>query len=147
MYFSEAIPNAIDSAIKGDFKEDDGSYSDKVGKFIGGLNPIGDVRDITANGKKLIQGDGKATIPLIASIIGGVPGAGDIAKPIIKEAGEELTEKGFKEIGGEASEKLAKAEAGKLVKLKPNELLNATMKLPETGIPSNDMAKALPTAT
>ena len=59
--FSEAIPNAIDSAIKGDFKEDDGSYSDKVGKFIGGLNPVGDVRDIIANGKKLIQGDGKAT--------------------------------------------------------------------------------------
>ena len=93
MYFPEAIPNAIDSAIKGDFKKDDGSYSDKVGKFIGGLNPIGDVRDIIANGKKLIQGDGKATIPLIASIIGGVPGAGDIARPIIKEVGEELTAK------------------------------------------------------
>lgn len=72
MYFPEAIPNAIDSAIKGDFKEDDGSYSE-VGKFIGGLNLIGDVRDIVANGKKVIGGDGKAIIPLIASIIGGAP--------------------------------------------------------------------------
>ncbi len=46
MYFPEAIPNAIDLAIKGDFKEDDGSYSDKVGKIIGGLSPVGDARDI-----------------------------------------------------------------------------------------------------
>ncbi len=46
MYFPEAIQNAIDSAIKGDFKEDDGSYSDKVGKIIGGLSPVGDARDI-----------------------------------------------------------------------------------------------------
>ncbi len=66
MYFPEAIPNAIDSAIKGDFKEDDGSYSDKVGKIIGGLNPVGDVRDIVTNGKKVIGGDGKATIRLIS---------------------------------------------------------------------------------
>ncbi len=116
MYFPEAIPNAIDSAIKGDFKEDDGSYSDKFGKFIGGLNPMGDVRDIIANGKKVIGGDGKATIPLIASIIGGVPGAGDIAKPIIKEVGEELTKKAIKETGGETVEKVVKEEVPQTIK-------------------------------
>ena len=116
MYFPEAIPNAIDSAIKGDFKDDDGSYSDRVGKIIGGLNPAGDVRDIVANGKKVIQGDGKATIPLIASIVGGVPGAGDVAKPIIKEVGKELTEKAIKEVGGETVEKLAKEEVEQTIK-------------------------------
>lgn len=116
MYFPEAIPNAIDSAVKGDFKADDGSYSDKVGKIIGGLNPAGDVRDITANGKKVIEGDGKATIPLIASIVGGIPGAGDVAKPIIKEVGEELTEKAIKETSGETVEKIVKEEATQLIK-------------------------------
>jgi len=116
MYFPEAIPNAIDSAIKGDFKDDDGSYSDKVGKFIGGLNPIGDVRDIVANGKKVIGGDGKATIPLIASIVGGVPGDGDIAKPIIKEVGEELTERVLREGGDELLEKTTKEGTEKLAK-------------------------------
>lgn len=80
------------------------------------MNPAGDLRDITANGKKVIQGDGKATIPLIASVIGGVPGVGNVAKPIIKEVGEELTEKTVKELGGEATEKLAKAEAERIAK-------------------------------
>jgi hypothetical protein len=46
LLFFEPIPNAINSVIKGDFKEDDGSYSDKVGKIIGGLSPVGDARDI-----------------------------------------------------------------------------------------------------
>ena len=45
MYFPESIPNAIDSAVIGDFKDYDGSYSDRVGKIVGGLNPAGDVRD------------------------------------------------------------------------------------------------------
>ncbi len=50
LLFFEPIPNAINSAIKGDFKEDDGSsYSDKVGKIIGGLSPVGDARDISGN--------------------------------------------------------------------------------------------------
>lgn len=80
------------------------------------MNPAGDVRDIIANGRKVIQGDGKATIPLIASIVGGVPGAGDIAKPIIKKVGEELTEKGFKELGGETVEKFVKEEAPQVIK-------------------------------
>ncbi len=77
---------------------------------------MGDVRDIIANGKKVIGGDGKATIPLIASIIGGVPGAGDIAKPIIKEVGEELTKKAIKETGGETVEKVVKEEVPQTIK-------------------------------
>ncbi len=90
--------------------------SDKVGKFVGGLNPAGDVRDIVANGKKVIQGDGKATIPLIASVVGGVPGFGDVAKPIIKEVGEELTERVLREGGDELLEKTTKEAAEKLAK-------------------------------
>jgi len=80
------------------------------------LNPIGDVRDIVANGKKVIGGDGKATIPLIASVVGAIPGGGDVAKPIIKEVGEELTEKAVKEVGGETVEKVAKEEVPPVVK-------------------------------
>lgn len=38
MYFPEGIPNAIDSAMRGDFKDGDSSYSDKVGRITGGLN-------------------------------------------------------------------------------------------------------------
>ncbi len=102
------ISNAIDSAIKGDFKEDDGTYSDQVGKFIGGLNPAADVRDIVANGKKLIEGKPGAAIPLIASVIGAIPGGGDIAKPIIKKLGKEVLEKSAKEIETKVAEKLIK---------------------------------------
>ena len=80
------------------------------------------MRDIVANGKKVIQGDGKATIPLIASIVGGVPGAGDVAKPIVKEVGEELTEKAVKEVGTEATKKLAKEEAEGLTKFEFREV-------------------------
>ena len=50
-----------------------------------------------------------------ATIIGAVPVGGDVAKPIIKEVGEELTEKGFKEVGGELLEKTAKESGEKLV--------------------------------
>ena len=74
------------------------------------------MRDITANAKKVIEGDGKATIPLIASIIGGVPGAGDVAKPIIKEIGEELTEKAIKETGGKTIEKVVKEEVPQTIR-------------------------------
>lgn len=71
--------------------------------------------EIFANGRKVIQSDGKATISLIASIVGAVlGGGGDIAKPIIKEVGEELTEKGFKEVGGETVERTAKESAERL---------------------------------
>jgi len=115
MYFPEAIPNAIDSAIKGDFKDDDGSYSDKVGKIIGGLNPAGDVRDIIADGKRVWDGEKGGWIKLGATIVGAVPVGGDVAKPIIKEVGEELTEKAFKEVSGEFLEKTAKESGEKLV--------------------------------
>lgn len=110
MYFPEAIPNAVDSAIKGDFKDDDGSYSDQVGKIIGGLNPAGDVRDITANAKRVIDGEKGSGIKLGAAIIGAIPGGGDVAKPIIKEVAEEITEKTVKEVSTETAEKVVKEE-------------------------------------
>lgn len=122
MYFPEALPNAIDSAVKGDFKADDGSYSDKVGKIVGGLNPVGDVRDIVANAKNVIDGKPGSGVSLGASIIGAIPGGGDAAKPIIKEIAEELGEKTVKEIGTEGTEKLAKEEAEKLTKFEFNEV-------------------------
>jgi len=66
-YFPEVIPNAIDSTVKGDFKNDDGSYSDRVGKIIGGLNPAGDVRDIIADGKRVWDGEKGSWIKLGAT--------------------------------------------------------------------------------
>ncbi len=102
------ISNAIDSAVKGDFKEDDGTYSDQVGKFVGGLNPAADVRDIIANGKGVIEGKNGAYIKLGASIVGALPIAGDIAKPIIKKLGREILEKSAKEIETKVAEKLIK---------------------------------------
>jgi hypothetical protein len=123
MYAPEAIPNAIDSAVKGDFKDDDGSYSDKVGKMIGGLNPIGDVRDIIANGKGVIDSKKGAGIGLGASIIGAAPIVGDGAKifikaekEAIKEGLESLVKQESKELGKEGLEKLAKEESEKLAK-------------------------------
>ncbi len=74
------------------------------------------MRDIVADGKRVWDGEKGSWIKLGASIIGAVPVGGDVAKPIIKEVGEELTEKGFKEIGGETVEKLGKEEAEKLAK-------------------------------
>ncbi len=53
-YSPEAIPNAIDLAIKGDFKDDDGSYSDTFSKFINGLNPLGDARDVALTANELL---------------------------------------------------------------------------------------------
>lgn len=120
MYFPEAIPNTIDSAIKGDFKDDDGSYSDTVGKIIGGLNPAGDVRDIIANGKNLIDGKEGAGIGLGAAIIGAIPLIGDggkifykTEKKAITEAIEKFVKQGIEK---ETAEKLAKEEVGKLTK-------------------------------
>lgn len=84
MYFPEAIPNAIDSAIRGDFKDDDGSYSDRVGKITGGLNPLGDARDIVADGKRVADGEKGSWIKLGATVIGAVPIVGDGAKALIK---------------------------------------------------------------
>ena len=120
MYFPEGIPNAIDSAIKGDFKDDDGSYSDKVGKIIGGLNPVGDIRDIIANGKGVFEGKNGAWIGLGASIIGAVPIIGDGGKIVMKAEKEAIAEVAEKLIKGgvekEAAEKLAKEEVGRLTK-------------------------------
>lgn len=120
MYSPEAIPNAVDSAIKGDFKEDDGSYSDKVGKIIGGLNPAGDVRDIIANGKNVIDGKKGAGVALGASIVGAIPLIGDGGKIIYKAEKEVITEtieKFVKQgVEKETAEKLAKEEVGKLTK-------------------------------
>ena len=107
-YFPEAIPNAIDSAIRGEFKDDDGSYSDTFGKIAGGLIPAADVRDIVADGKRVIEGENGAYIKLGASIVGAIPIAGDIAKPIIKRLGREILEKSAMEIETKVTEKLIK---------------------------------------
>lgn len=107
-YFPEAIPNAIDSAIRGNFKDDDGSYSDTFGKIVGSLIPAADVRDIIADGNRIIKGEDGSYIKLGASIIGAIPIAGDIAKPIIKKLGKEILEKSAKEIETKVAEKLIK---------------------------------------
>ncbi len=120
MYFPEAIPNAIDSAVKGDFKDDDGSYSDRVGKIIGGLNPAGDVRDIIANGKGVVEGKPGAWIGLGAAVVGIIPIIGDGGKIVLKsekkviaETVEKLVRSGVEK---EAAEKIVKEEVEKLVK-------------------------------
>ena len=114
MYFPEGIPNAIDSAIKGDFKDDDGSYSDTFGKTLGGLIPAADARDVIADGKRVIDGEDGAYIKLGASIVGAIPIAGDVGKPIIKKLGKEVlegTEKRVeKEVLEKSAEKIAKEE-------------------------------------
>jgi hypothetical protein len=92
MYAPEGLPNAIDSAVKDNFKDDDGSYSDKVGKMIGGLNPIGDIRDIIANGKDVIDGKKGAVVGLGEAIIGTAPIVGDGAKILIKAEKEVIQE-------------------------------------------------------
>jgi hypothetical protein len=115
MYAPEGLPNAIDSAVKGDFKDDDGSYSDKVGKYVGSLNPVGDVRDVVANAKNVLQGKKGAVVGLGAAIIGVAPIVGDGAKILIKaekeviqEGLESLVKQESKELGKEGLEKLAK---------------------------------------
>jgi len=120
MYFPEAIPNAIDSAIKGDFKDDDGSYSDRVGKIIGGLNPAGDARDIVADGKRVADGEKGGWIKLGATVIGAVPIVGDAGKALIKTE-EKAIIKGLektaeKEIVEETVEKVVKEEVEQTVK-------------------------------
>lgn len=101
MYFPEAIPNAIDSAVKGDFKDDDGSYSDRVGKDVGGLLPPADGRDVVANIKNVYGGKPGAKVALGAAIIGAIPLVGDGAKILIK---------GNKEVIEEVVEGLVKTE-------------------------------------
>ncbi len=120
LLFFKAIPNAIDSAVKGDFKDDDGSYSDRVGKIIGGLNPAGDVRDIIANGKGVVEGKPGAWIGLGAAVVGIIPIIGDGGKIVLKsekkviaETVEKLVRSGVEK---EAAEKIAKEEVEKLVK-------------------------------
>lgn len=123
MYFPEAIPNAIDSAVKGDFKDDDGSYSDKVGKIIGGLNPAGDVRDIVADGKRVADGEKGGWIKLGATILGAVPIVGDAGKALIKteekaiiKALEKSAEKEIVEVGEKVVEKEGATIAEKEIK-------------------------------
>ena len=160
MYFPEAIPNAIDSAIRGEFKDDDGSYSDTFGKIAGGLIPAADVRDIVADGKRVIEGENGAYIKLGASIVGAIPIAGDIAKPIIKKLGKEILEKSAKEIEKEVVEKLvkegiekevaekvAKEEVPKLIKIE-KELIDNREQFRQTfgEIRYNEYAKEIETA-
>lgn len=118
--FPEVSPNAIDSTIKVSFK-DDGSYSDRVGKIIGGLNPIGDVRDVVADGKRVADGEKGSWIKLSATVIGAVPVVGDGTKAIIKgeekaivKGLEEGVEKEAVEIGEKETAKIVKEEAEKL---------------------------------
>jgi hypothetical protein len=110
MYFPDPanISNAIDSAIKGEFKDDDGTYSDTFGKFVGGLNPVADVRDIIADGKRVLDGEQGGWIKLTASIIGAIPLGGDLLKPILKKVGKEVFIKTEKELVTEVAEKLVK---------------------------------------
>ncbi len=118
MYFPEGIPDAIDSAVKGDFKDDDGSYSDRFGKIIGGLNPAGDVRDIVADGRRVADGEKGSWIKLGATVIGAVPIAGDGAKALIKTEEKAIIEglenTGKKAIVEETTEGLIKTESKKV---------------------------------
>ncbi len=123
MYAPEGLPNAIDSAVKGDFKDDDGSYSDKVGKMVGGLNPVGDVRDVIANAKNVLQGKKGAVVGLGAAIIGTAPIVGDGAKillkaekEVIQEGLESIVKQEAKEVGKGGLEKLAKEETAQVTK-------------------------------
>lgn len=120
MYFPEALPNAVDSAVKGDFKDDDDSYSDTVGKIVGGLNPAADVRDIVANGRNVILGKPGAGVGLAAAIVGAIPVIGDGGKIIYKSEKKAITEameKFLKQgVEKETAEKLAKQEVGRLTK-------------------------------
>ena len=119
MYFPEGIPNAIDSAIKGEFKDDDGSYSDTFGKIVGGLNPAGDIRDVIANGEKVIEGKPGAWVGLVGAGIGIVPLIGDGGKIVFKLERKAVTEGTEKLVGQgiekEIAEKIAKEDVTKLV--------------------------------
>lgn len=110
MYFPDPnnVSNAIDSAVKGGFKPDDGTYSDQVGKIIGGLNPAADVRDVVAGGKDVYEGKSGGWVNLGTSIIGGIPGGGDLLKPILRKVFKEIFVKTEKELVKEVAEKLVK---------------------------------------
>lgn len=104
MYFPDPknISNAVDSAVRGDFKDDDGTVSDQVGKFVGGLNPVGDVRDIAANGTRVWNGEEGGYVKLSASLIGAVFAVGDVLKPLVKRVGLKLLEKTVADVGEKA---------------------------------------------
>lgn len=64
--------------MKGDFKDDDDNYLDRVGEIVGGLKLPEDVTDIIADGKNVAKGKPKATISsfafIITSILARTPG-------------------------------------------------------------------------
>ncbi|MEO6590666.1 MAG: hypothetical protein ABIP06_15325 [Pyrinomonadaceae bacterium] len=110
MYFPDPknISNAVDSAFRGDFKDDDGTYSDQIGKIIGGLNPAADVRDIIADSKRVLNGENGSYIKLGASVVGAIPLGGDLLKPILKKVGKDIFIRTEKELVTEVAEKLVK---------------------------------------
>ncbi len=83
--------------------------------MIGGLNPVGDVRDVIANAKNVLQGKKGAVVGLGAAIIGTAPIVGDGAKillkaekEVIQEGLESIVKQEVKEVGKEEAERLAK---------------------------------------
>ncbi len=122
----EFLHDVVEGATLGDFSEKE-TYGVQAGKIIGGLHPAGDARDIVANTKNVAENKPGSYVGLGASLIGAIPVAGDIAKPIIKGEKKVITEviedalkteskEVAEQVGKQEVEKLAKAEAEKIAK-------------------------------
>ena len=115
----EFVRDVIKGIVEGDFSEDN-TFGVKIGQIVGGLNPLGDIRDIIANGEKVYKGEDGAWIVLGASVVGAIPIIGDTGKIVMKAEKEVIAETVEKLVKGgvekEAAEKLAKEEVEKLTK-------------------------------
>ena len=123
----EFVHDVIEGATLGDFSEKE-TYGANAGKILGGLNPIGDVRDVVANSKNVAENKPGSYVGLGASILGAIPVAGDVVKPIIKTEKKvitELAEDALKTEGKEVVEQVAKEEAEKLAKAEAEKLAKA----------------------
>jgi len=108
----EGFSSFFDGAIKGDFSEND-SWSTFAGQVIGGLNPVGDARDVAANAKNVWQGKEGGWFGLFIAGVGVIPLGGDAAKVALKG-----TRKGLTGAAGGLAQQAAKHanDAGDLAK-------------------------------
>jgi hypothetical protein len=98
----QSATSFVDGAVRGDFS-DDPSASATVGRIVGGLNPLADLRDIAAGVVHVAQGKEGAWQDLALAGVGAVPGLGDAAKAIGRAGGDvvqEGVERLIKERGG-----------------------------------------------